>query len=570
MASERAHAWAWRYLWAAIPRFESFQVDEALAETPILRDLGLFLVAAAALAVLGRGIRMPAIVAYMLAGLLLGPGLGLVRASDPVEVISTFGIALLLFVVGLELSLDRIKDVGRVAVIAGIGQVVFTAAGGFLVSQLLGYTPVESFFIATALTFSSTVIVVKLLDEKRELQTLYGRIAVGIFLVQDLVAIVLLTVLAGLGGVAAEGSSGVAPGLLRAFAGMAVLLAVALVASRWLLPVVLRWFAESLEALFIASLSWCLLFVLFAERLELSLEIGAFLAGLSLAQLPFNEDLRRRTHPLMSFCIAVFFVSLGSRMQLDAGGDFLLHAVVLSLFVLIGNPVIFMWIIARFGYGERTAFLTSVSVAQISEFSFVFAAMGMSAGMVDASILAIIGTVGLVTMGGSAYMILYNGPLYEWFRKRRLLRVFRSLPEEDQDVTAARSGHIVVIGMNALGRRIVAGLVSRGLDVLAIDTRPGRLVDLPCETLIGNVEYLEVLQQAQIRNARLVVSALQVEEVNRMLAIRCRWSNVPVAIHAFDQTVFRDLEELQVDHLIASKNEGVRAIAAELARVGVL
>jgi hypothetical protein len=257
-------------------------------------------------------------------------------------------------------------------------------------------------------------------------------------------------------------------------------------------------------------------------------------------------------------------------MQLDAGGDFLLHAVVLSLFVLIGNPVIFMWIIARFGYGERTAFLTSVSVAQISEFSFVFAAMGMSAGMVDASILAIIGTVGLVTMGGSAYMILYNGPLYEWFRKRRLLRVFRSLPEEDQDVTAARSGHIVVIGMNALGRRIVAGLVSRGLDVLAIDTRPGRLVDLPCETLIGNVEYLEVLQQAQIRNARLEVSALQVEEVNRMLAIRCRWSNVPVAIHAFDQTVFRDLEELQVDHLIASKNEGVRAIAAELARVGVL
>ena len=541
-----------------------------VAEIPILRDLGFFLVAAAAIALVGRAIRMPAIVAYMIAGLALGPGLGLVRISEPVEFISTFGIALLLFVVGLELSFDRIKDVGRVAVVAGLGQVVFTAAGGFLLSLLLGYSPIESLFIGTALTFSSTVIVVKLLDEKNELQTLYGRIAVGIFLVQDLVVIVVLTLLAGLGGGDETHSSSVLLGVLRAFGGMALLLAAALVSSRWVLRPLLRWFADSLEALFLASLCWCLLFVLLAEWLELSLEIGAFLAGLSLAQLPFNQELRRRTHPLMNFCIAVFFVSLGSRMQLTAGASALLPAVVLSLFVLIGNPVIFMWIIARLGYGERTSFLTSVSVAQISEFSFVFAAMGLSTGLIDASILSTIGIVGLVTMGVSAYMILYNGPLYDRVKQWGMLRMFRSAPEQAAPMARELSGHVVVVGVNALGRRIVNALVARGADVLAVDSSPARLAGLPCNTMIGNVDHVAVLHEAGVVRARLVVSTLQIEDVNRLLAYRCRAAGVPVAIHAFDQTVVRDLEELGVDYLIASKNEGVRVIASELARAGVL
>jgi Kef-type K+ transport system membrane component KefB len=223
-----------------------------------------------------------------------------------------------------------------------------------------------------------------------------------------------------------------------AFGGMTLLLAVAALASKYILPRLFAWVSNSQEALFIWSLSWCFLFVLGAETLELSLEIGAFLAGISLAQLPYNQELRRRVHPLMNFFIAVFFVSLGIQMELSAAQTHIWAAVVLSLFVLIGNPFIFMWIITRLGFGERTSFLTSVTVAQISEFSFIFAAMGLTTGLIGEEILSLIAVVGLITIGVSSYMILYNHGLYRVSRRLGILRIFRAKQDvEPEDQTTA-------------------------------------------------------------------------------------------------------------------------------------
>jgi Kef-type K+ transport system membrane component KefB len=542
-----------------------------VTDLTILRDLGYLILAATAFVLGARAVRMPAIVAYIVAGLVVGPATGLVSLTESIEVISEFGIALLLFLVGLELSFDRIRDVGKVALVAGLGQVVFTAVGGFGVAALLGYGVIESIFIGTALTFSSTVVVVKLLDQKGELKSLYGRIAVGIFLVQDLVVVIMLTLVAGLGEAGETTAASALTGVVLAFAGMTLLLATAVAASRWVLPPLFRWLSGSLEAMFIASLCWCSAFVIGAELMALSLEIGAFLAGISLAQLPYNHELRRRVHPLMNFFIAVFFVSLGARMELDAALTNLPAAAALSLFVLIGNPVIFLWIIARLGYGERTAFLTSVTVAQISEFSFIFAALGLGAGLIDESVLSVIALVGLVTIGVSAYMILYNHELYARVRAWGLLRPFGARPDDDaEDAGAGLRGHIIVVGMNSLGRRLVRALADAGETVVAIDVDPAKLEGLPARTILGNVEYTAVLQDAELRNARLVVTALQIEDTNRLLAFRCRSAGVPCAVHAFDQSVVDDLERAGVTYLIMSKNEGIRRVAGELARAGVL
>ncbi|MGH7443779.1 MAG: cation:proton antiporter, partial [Longimicrobiales bacterium] len=168
-----------------------------MTDFPVLRDLGLILVAGALFVLLARRINMPTIVAYIFAGLVLGPLTGLISSTESVALIAEAGIALLLFLVGLELSLAKIRDVGRVAIAAGLGQVALTAVGGFGLARLLGFTAIEAAFIGTALTFSSTVVVVQLLGQKRELDTLYGRIAVGILLVQDLVVIIALTFLTG-------------------------------------------------------------------------------------------------------------------------------------------------------------------------------------------------------------------------------------------------------------------------------------------------------------------------------------------------------------------------------------
>ncbi len=538
-----------------------------MVDVSLLEDLGWIICAGLVVVLLAERIRVPSIVAYIVAGLLLGPALGIIEVTSGVDLIAEFGIALLLFVVGLELSLDKIKDVGKVAVLAGLGQVVFTAAGGFGIAWLLGFTVMESVFLAVALTFSSTVVVVKLLDQKGDLNSLYGRIAVGIFLVQDMVVIAALTLLAGMAGAEGDPEFGAMVGDIGfAFLGTAGLLVAAMVAARWVLPRPFQWAAKSPETLFLWSLCWCFLFVLASEKMNLSLEIGAFLAGLSLAQLPYNHDLKRRVHPLMNFFIAIFFVTLGLQMQLDAAMNHLFSAGGLALFVLIGNPLIFMFIIGRSGYSEKTAFSTSVTVAQISEFSFIFATMGLAAGLIDAEILSVVALVGLVTIAVSSYMILYSDGLYRVIKKTGVLRIFGAPEEGDQEEHVELSDHVIVVGMNSLGRGIATRLCERGETVLALDTDASKLVGLPCRTMLGDVNFLATLSEAGFERARLLVSALHIEETNRLLAFRGKEAGIPTAIHAFDSSVVKDLEAAGVSLLMEPRRDGVKQEWASVCR----
>ncbi len=537
----------------------------------LLVNLGIALVAAAVFALLGRIIRMPSIVAYLLAGVVLGPMTGLVEFSSADGLIPKLGIVLLLFLVGLELSFDKIRGVGSVALAAGLGQVVFTAAGGLALCTLLGFTFIESLFLATALTFSSTVVVVKLLQEKGELDTLYGRIAVGIFLVQDLVVVLMLTLLTGVGRHEEISWELMGRGVGAAFGGTLVLLALVLLASRHVLGRPLAWAARSSETLIILSLAWCFLVVLIAQWFQLSVEIGAFLAGLGLAQFPFNDDLRRRLHPLMNFCIAVFFVSLGLEMDFGGGAADWRSTLVLSLFVLIGNPFIFLLIIARMGYSRRTSFQAGVTVAQISEFSFILVAMGLQAGLLGANILSITALVGLVTITGSAYLILYSDPLYRLADRLGLLFWLPDHADESEaKAGTGRSDHVIVVGMNTLGRELVRRLHERGERVLAIDTDPAKLAGLPGETLVGNVEYLSVLEEAGFAKARLLVSALKIEEVNDLLAYRPYCSDVPCAINVMDLGAVDRLLEFNAGYLMVPKVDGVKAQHRVLEEKGFL
>jgi Kef-type K+ transport system membrane component KefB len=551
-------------------------------ELTLIQSLGSMIVVATLIVLLLRNAYIPNLVSYIITGLILIPLTNILNQFLPgefsgqdftqleiIKTISEIGIALLLFLVGLELSLEKIKDVGKVALVAGIGQVLFTAAGGFVLSYLLGFNTIESIFLAVSLTFSSTVVVVKLLDQKRELNTLYGRIAVGIFLVQDLVVILFLTILTGLDSNSSFEFSEVFISMSTAFLGMGVLLVTALASSRYLLPKAFNWASSnSSEMLFLWALCWCFAFVILAEVMSLSLEIGAFLAGLSLAQLPCSEDLHRRMRPLVNFFIAIFFISLGAQMEFESAKEHFNSSMILSLFVLIGNPFIFIWIIAKMGYGPRTAFLTSVTVAQISEFSFIFAALGLSTGLIDKSILSVIALIGVLTIAVSSYMILYNHWLYEALDKTG---IFSLLPEpkkiREEKEPAKIEKHIIIIGINSLGRKLISNLHGTGEKVLAIDTDQRKLMGLPCKTMIGNVSYLSVLEEAHYDSAKLVISTLQIEDVNLLLAYRCRQIDTPVAIHAFDSSVIDDLHSLGVDYLISTNEMSIYSLKEEITNV---
>lgn len=529
------------------------------SEFTLLLDLGYIVIGAAAFAFIGKLVRMPSIVAYILAGIFLGPLLGLVAIDHSLELISKLGIALLLFLVGLELSLAKIRDVGKVAIVAGIGQVVFTAVFGFILCLLLDFDYISSIFLSVALTFSSTVVVVKLLDQKGELNHLYGRIAVGIFLVQDLVVILVLTVLSGMGkGGTSFELGAMAMGLSKAVGGMVLLSAFVFFAAKFILPRPFAWAARSPDTIFIWALCWCFLVVSLAGLMGLSLEIGAFMAGIAVAQLPYNSDLHRRLHPLMTFFVAIFFVTLGVHMDMSTAHQNWEVALVLSTFVLIGNPLIFMFIIVRFGYAELTAFRTSVTVAQISEFSFIFVAMGFSAGLVNQEVLSVVALVGIATIAISAYMILYTDLLYRLLQQTGILKIFCARQTVHEEPYQAHNGHIIVVGMNALGRQIVKQLSLRGERVMAIDTDPKKLEGLgAADTVIGSVEYETMIKEIGMRRARLVVSALQIEDVNHLLAYRCRNMGVPCAIHAFDVSVVEDLLDLDTAYLLMPNVDGV-------------
>jgi len=534
------------------------------------QSLGIIVVSAAVLVMLGRMIRMPAIVVYLLCGVLIGPVLGLVEMNEALELISSTGIALLLFLVGLELSFDKIRNVGKIALIAGIGQVVFTAVGGLLISLMLGFDLVTSAFIGAGITFSSTVIAVKLLDEKREINTHHGHIAVACSLVQSIIVIFLLTILTGIGGQDTSAAK-MTIELSRAVGGVLLLGAIAFLFSRYLLAKPFKWAAKSPDMTLVWSLSWCFSMILLARFLGLSLEIGSFLAGISLAQLPHNNDLHRRVHPLMSLFMAIFFVTLGIPMTFGGLGSVWVAALVLSVFVIIGNTLIYVILIPRLGFSARTALLTGITGAQISEFSFILVAMGVGLGMLNPELVGLMTLIGLLTMGASAYMILHNHKIANGLERLGVLKWFQATTSVDPAIKSDHlEKHIIVVGMNTLGRDLARRLCKCGETVVAVDTDPGKLEGLPCRTLLGSVEYLSVLEEAGYERAKLLVSALRIEDVNDILAFRCQHAGVSSAIHVVDLSVVDNLLELGVDYLMIPKVDGVKAQVKKLKEMGVI
>ena len=544
-----------------------------VSELTLLLNLGFIVITAAGFAFLGKLVKMPSIVAYIIAGMVLGPGLGIVQLDHSLELISELGIALLLFLVGLELSLQKIKDLGRVAIILGGLQVPMTAAGAYVISTLMGFSVVECVFLAATVTFSSTVVVIKLLDQKGATSRLFGRIAISLFLAQDIVVIIGLTILSGLGSGGDEPFEMVTltKSLGIAFAGMVILLLVSLFASRCVLPKPFAWASRSPDTVFIWALCWCFLVVLLAHQFHLSVEIGAFLAGIAIAQLPIHEDLHRRLHPLMTFFVAVFLVTLGIQMDISVLGEVWKYALGLSVFVIIAKPLIVFIILSRLRYSEYTAFQAATASGQVSEFAFILLGLGAGAGLIEGRVVSLGGMVGILTIAISSYLILYSDPLYRAFQKLGVLKFFKAKQEPDTEEQHSYEGHVIVVGMNALGREVVKQLSGRGETVLAIDTDPRKLEGLNCaETLIGSVEYESAVEEIGLSRARLVISALQIEDTNHLLAYRCRSAGIPCAIHAFDISVVEDLLDLDTAYMFMPAFDAVReqlAIFDQIERV---
>ncbi len=541
-----------------------------LTDTAFLQNLGLIIVAAALFSLIGRRVRIPSIVSFLIAGLILGPVTGAIGASDALNIITDSGIILLLFLVGLELTVDRIREVGRIALIAGTLQIAATSILGFGLSWGLGFEMLPSALLAAAMTISSTVVVVTMLVERDESSTNYGQAVIGVLLVQDIFVILLLTILTGLGGGEGTGPGAITLGLLKAFGGMLMLMALMLVSARYLLPRPFNWAGKSRETIFIWSLSWCFLVVMIGHVLHLTHEIGAFLAGVSLAQLPHSHDLQRRVRPIMNFFVAVFFVTLGIGMHINVSAAIWGNAVLLSLFVIFGKFLIILLIGAKLHFDSRRAFFTALLLTQISEFSFILASVAGSSGLPVGNTGVLLGLVGMITITLSSLLISIREPLYRHLFRIGLLRAFPAPAGDHGGSSKFLSSHIIIIGMNTLGRDLARRLSAKGEIVVAVDTDPEKLRDLPCETLNGDAGSPAVLREAGLNNARLLVSTMHIESTNDLLAFRCRTAGVPAAIHAVNLSEVTNLLDMEVAYMMSPNVDGIHLQNTELSRRGMI
>ncbi|MBM69768.1 MAG: sodium:proton exchanger [Haliea sp.] len=431
----------------------------------------LLLIAAFAGGVAVR-LRQPLIVAFIAVGIFVGPSmLGWVSADDQIDLLAQFGIALLLFVVGLKLDLHIIKTMGPVALATGLGQVAFTSIIGYLIAVAFGMATVTALYVAVALTFSSTIIIVKLLSDKREVDTLHGRIALGFLIVQDLVVVL---VMIGLNAMrAAEEVSVPAAALAVLLKGAGFLLFVA-VAMRYVLPRLMPMLSHSQELLVLFGIAWGLALGALGVSLGFSKEVGAFIAGVSLASTPYRDALGARLTSLRDFLLLFFFIDLGAHLDLGMLGAQLLGSAVFSLFVLIGNPLIVMIIMGFLGYRSRTAFFAGLTVAQISEFSLILGALGLTLGHISPETVGLITLVGLITISVSTYMILYSQALYEllapWLKLFERGRPHRENPTADIPDDAVPQA--LLFGLGRYGFGIARCLRERGWRVLTVDINP--------------------------------------------------------------------------------------------------
>ncbi|MGM0583157.1 MAG: cation:proton antiporter [Pseudomonadota bacterium] len=484
----------------------------------VFGEVAALLVMAAVIGFLGIILRQPLIVSFIAVGLLAGPSaLDVVRSDEQIGLLSELGIAVLLFLVGIKLDVKLIRSLGAVSLLTGLGQVAFTSVFGYLIGLALGLGHVTSLYVAVALTFSSTIIIVKLLSDKREIDSLHGQIALGFLIVQDLVVVLAMIVLSAIGIGAEAGEAGGHGGgsVFTVLASGVAMVGLVVVFVRYAADPLTERLARAPELLVIFAIAQAAMFAAIGDFVGLGKEVGGLLAGVSLASTPYRETIAARLAPLRDFLLLFFFIALGSTLDLSLLGAHVTGAVVFSVFVLIGNPLIVLAIMGAMGYRRRTGFLAGLTVAQISEFSLIFVAMGVSLGHVQEDALGLVTLVGLVTIAASTYMITYSHRLYALCEP--LLGVFerRGTPREPAGAAARRQEgyEAIVFGLGRFGTAIGMRLRKRGIRALGVDFNPlavRRWRELGLEARFGDATDPEFVAELPLGRAEWIVSTIPI------------------------------------------------------------
>lgn len=513
-----------------------------MAAETIFIEVSLIVLIATVIALLARIFKQPLIIAYILTGILISPYfLNLVKSTDSISAFAQMGVAILLFMVGLNLNPKEVKDVGKVAIITGLGQIIFTFILAYLITKLLGFTTIISIYLGIAISFSSTIVIMKLLTDKGELNTLYGRISVGFLIVQDLVAIIILMVISSL----SQGSDLGSIALSAFLKGLGLLIVLTLIGI-FALPKITKSIAKSQELLLLFSIAWAFILGTIFNHFGFSIEIGALLAGITLSFSPYRFEIGSKMKPLRDFFILLFFILLGSQMTFTNISDYLGPTLALSALILLGNPLIVIILMSLLGYTKRNSFLSGLAVSQISEFSFILIALGVSVGHLPQEMIALTTLIGLITIGGSTYAILYANKLYSFLSPA--LSIFeRKGEKKDESRYHYEDEHdVILFGYNRIGSELLETFNKIKKKALVVDFNPDTIKSLVkegTECRYGDASDSELLSELNIKKSKMIISTIPEFETNALLIKKVKAANkkaiIIVISHQLD-----DAEEL--------------------------
>lgn len=451
-----------------------------------------------------RLLKQPLMVAYIVAGILAGPlFLNMLNAENNLfDAFSSFGVVLLLFVVGLSLDLGFLKQVGRTSAWVGFVQMAVTTGLGLVILRFLGFAWIGALYLAAALTFSSTIIVTKLLTEKQDLDSVYGRYTVGLMLVQDIIAIMIMVFL----GTEVVGSW--QESIISLLTRGAVLVVLAVILTKYIVPYILDRVAKSGEFLFLFTVAWCFGVASLVYYLGFSLEIGAIIAGLTLGSSAYRSEIASRVKPLRDFFIVLFFIILGSEMVLSDWHAVIIPSIIIILFIVIVEPFILFFLYRANRFTRRNSFLVSVAAGHVSEFGFVLLLTGKTLGHVSGIELPVFTIVALATIVISSYVITYNESIY-----RKLLPFFNIFGKDkyQQKMQNSNVHEAWVIGYHRIGWKVCETLQKRHVNFAVVDYNPEtikRLQRRGISCYFGDVADVEFLDSLPFEKAKLIISTL--------------------------------------------------------------
>ncbi len=486
----------------------------AAVQASLFSQLALILISAGALGFIALRLLQPLIVAFIAIGVLMIPSvLDLVPedSATSIDTLAALVITLLLFMVGLKLDINLIKAMGPVAMITGIAQVGLTVLFGSLIAIELGYNLITSLVIGIALSFSSTIFVVKLLSDQRAIDSLHGKIAIGILIIQDIIVIITMVAMAGFS--AENGMSLSVNSLLMILVKVFILVGLTGLFIHYIAEPLTRTLSRSSELTVIFAIGLAATLAGIAFYLGLSKELGGLLAGVALASTNIREDLVSRLAPVRDFLLIFFFVNMGSHLDLSAITDQLLAATIFSVFVLLGKPIIIMALSISLKYRLRTGFMAGITLAQISEFSLIFISVALSVGIVDEEIAGLMTLIALITFIFSTYGITYSGQIISlaerWFRNTSLAAP-RRYEELLQEARTQKDYDVVVVGAGKYGLSIARHLKANGLKILAVDFDPQAIKEaqsLGITTIHGDASNPDLAKFLPINRTKVIICA---------------------------------------------------------------